>query len=144
VNVNYKSGGLAAPDIESGRVQMCFSVATTALSLLKNGRVRAIAVTSAQRSAAFPDLPAIAEFVPGYEVVGWQGILAPAGTPRSVVTKVSTELARIMRSADVRTKLVSMGADPIGSTPEEFAAFRQSEFTRLSALVVKAGIKSDH
>ena len=144
VNVNYKSGVLGVPDLESGRVQMCFSVSTTAMSVLRNGRVRALAVTSAQRSAALPDLPALSEFIPGYEVVGWQGILAPAGTPRPIVEKLSAVLGRSMRTADVRAKLVSMGADPIGSTPEEFAAFRKSEFTRLSALVVKAGIKSDH
>jgi tripartite-type tricarboxylate transporter receptor subunit TctC len=144
VNVNYKSGGLAAPDIESGRVHMSFSVMTTAISMMKNGRVRALAVTSATRSPALPDLPTIAEFVPGYEVTGWQGILAPAGTPRSIVGKLSAELARIMRMPDVRAKLVSLGADPIGSTPEEFAAFRKAELTRLNALVAKAGIKSEY
>jgi tripartite-type tricarboxylate transporter receptor subunit TctC len=143
VNINYKSGGLAAPDLESGRVHMSFSVMTTAISMMKNGRVRALAVTSAKRSLALPDLPVIAEFVPGYEVTGWQGILVPKGTPRSIVAKVSAELARIMRMPDVRAKLVSLGADPIGSTAEEFAAFRKAELTRLSALVVKAGIKSE-
>jgi tripartite-type tricarboxylate transporter receptor subunit TctC len=143
VNINYKSGGLAAPDLESGRVHMSFSVMTTAISMLKNGRVRALAVTSAKRSLALPDLPVIAEFVPGYEVTGWQGILVPKGTPRSIVAKVSAELARIMRMPDVRAKLVLLGADPIGSTAEEFAAFRKAELTRLSALVGKAGIKSE-
>jgi tripartite-type tricarboxylate transporter receptor subunit TctC len=143
VNINYKSGGLAAPDLESGRVHMSFSVMTTAISMLKNGRVRALAVTSAKRSLALPDLPVIAEFVPGYEVTGWQGILAPARTPRSIVVKLSAELAGIMRMPDVRAKLVSLGADPIGSTAEEFAAFRNAELTRLKALVAKAGIKSE-
>jgi len=143
VNVNYKSGGLAVPDVESGRVQMSFSVATTAMSMIKNGRVRALAVTSAKRSAAFPDLPPIADFVPGYEVTGWQGILAPAHTPRAIVDKLSAELVRIMRTPDVRAKLVSLGADPIGSTSEEFAAFRKTELARLKVLVAKAGIKSE-
>jgi tripartite-type tricarboxylate transporter receptor subunit TctC len=143
VNINYKSGGLAVPDLESGRVHMSFSVMTTAISMLKNGRVRALAVTSAKRSPALPDLPTIAEFVPGYEVTGWQGILAPRGTPRFIVAKLSAELARVMQMPDVRAKLVSMGADPIGSTPEEFAAFRKAELTRLSALVAKAGIRSE-
>jgi tripartite-type tricarboxylate transporter receptor subunit TctC len=143
VNVNYKSGGLAVPDLESGRVHMSFSVMTTAISMIKNGRVRALGVTSAKRSLALPDLPAMAEFIPGYEVTGWQGILAPSGTPRAIVVKLNGELARIMRAPDVRAKLVSMGADPIGSTPEEFAAFRKAELTRLKALVAKAGIKSE-
>lgn len=143
VNVNYKSGGLAGPDIEAGRVQISFSVMTTAISMLKNGRVRGLAVTSAKRAPALPDLPAIAEFVPGYEITGWQGVLAPAGTPRPIVAKVSAELARAMRSPDVRAKLVAIGADPIGSTPEEFAAFRKAEFARMSTLVARAGIKPE-
>ena len=143
VNVNYKSGALGVPDLESGRVHMSFSVMTTAISMLKNGRVRALAVTSAKRSPALPDLPAIAEFVPGYEITGWQGILAPKGTPRPIIVKLSAELARSMQTPDVRTRLVSLGADPIGSTPEEFAAFRKAEFTRLSALVAKIGLKSE-
>jgi tripartite-type tricarboxylate transporter receptor subunit TctC len=143
VNINYKSGGLAVPDLESGRVHMSFSVMTTAISMMKNGRVRALAVTSAKRSPALPDLPTIAEFVPGYEVTGWQGILAPRGTPPPIVAKLSAELARAMQMPDVRAKLVSMGADPIGSTPGEFAAFRKAELARLSALVAKAGIKGE-
>ena len=143
VNVNYKSGALGVPDLESGRVHMSFSVMTTAISMLKNGRVRALAVTSAKRSPALPDLPAVAEFVPGYEITGWQGILAPKGTPRPIIVKLSAELARSMQMPDVRTKLVSMGADPLGSTPEEFAAFRKAEFARLSSLVTKIGLKSE-
>jgi tripartite-type tricarboxylate transporter receptor subunit TctC len=143
VNVNYKSGGLAVPDLEAGRVQMAFSVITTALAMVKNGRVRALAVTSAKRSLVVPDLPAISEFVPGYEITGWQGILAPAGTPHTIVVKLSEEIARIMRGTDVRAKLIGMGADPVGSTPEEFATFRKAEFAKLARLVVKAGIKGE-
>ena len=142
VNVSYKSGGLAVPDIESGRVQMAFSVMTTAIGMLKNGRVRALAVTSAKRSPALPELPAIAEFVPGYEITGWQGVLAPARTPNAIVATVSSELARAMRSPDLKAKLAAIGADAIGSTPEEFAAFRKAEFARMSTLVVKAGIQA--
>ena len=144
INVNYKSGGLAVPDLEAGRVQMAFSVITTALSALKGGRVRALAVTSAKRSPVLPDLPAIAEFVPGYELTGWQGILAPAGTPRAVVSKLGEELAKIMRMPDVRTKLVGMGVDPVGSTPEEFAKFRKAEVAKVSTLVSKAGITAEY
>jgi tripartite-type tricarboxylate transporter receptor subunit TctC len=143
LNVNYKSAGLAVPDIESGRVQLAFSVITSAMSMLKNGRIRALAVTSAKRSSALPELPAMSEFVPGYEVTGWQGILAPAATPRPIVTKLSAELSRSMRSSDVRSKLVPLGAEPIGSTPEEFAAFRIAEVKRLTAVLAKAGIKPE-
>jgi tripartite-type tricarboxylate transporter receptor subunit TctC len=141
VNVNYKSGGLAIPDLEAGRVHMAFSVITTAVSLVKAGRMRALAVTSAKRSPVMPELPAIAEFVPGYELTGWQGILAPAGTPRAIVSKLADEIAKIMRAPDVRNKLVGLGADPVGSTPEEFAAFRKTEFAKLAKLVARAGLK---
>jgi tripartite-type tricarboxylate transporter receptor subunit TctC len=141
VNVSYKSGGLAVPDLEAGRVHMSFSVMTTALNMLKNGRVRALAVTSAKRSSVLPDVPAIAEFLPGYQITGWQGVLAPAGTPPPIIAKVSAELGRAMRSRDVRARLTSIGADPIGSTPQEFAAFREAEFARMKTLVEKTGIK---
>ena len=144
VNVNYKSGGLAVPDLEAGRVHMAFSVITTALSMLKSGRTRALAVTSAKRSPALPGVPAIAEFVPGYELTGWQGILAPAGTPRAIISKLSVEIGRIMRAPDVRDRLVAMGADPIGSTPEEFTAFRKTEFEKLASLVSKARIRPEY
>ena len=144
VAINYKSGALAVPDVESGRVQMVFSVMTTALTVLKQGRVRALAVTSAKRSEVMPDLPALSEFVPGYEVTGWQGILAPAGTPRAIVTRLADETVKIMRMPDVRSKLLAMGADPLGSTPEEFAAFRKAEYARMAKLVAKAGIKAEY
>ncbi len=144
VNVNYKSGGLAVPDLEAGRVQMAFSVMTTALSLVKSGRLRALAVTSAKRSLVMPELPAVAEFVPGFELTGWQGILAPAGTPHAIVFRLGDEIAKIMRMPEVRNKFISIGADPIGSTPEEFAAFRKTEFAKLTKLVLKAGIKADY
>ena len=144
VNVNYKSGGLAVPDIEAGRVQLAFSVITTAMTILKKGNVRALAVTSAKRSAVMPELPAIAEFVPGYEVTGWQGILAPAGTPAAIVSRLGQDIAAVMRTSDIRAKLLGMGADPVGSTPEEFIAFRKAELTRLTKLVAKAGIKAEY
>jgi tripartite-type tricarboxylate transporter receptor subunit TctC len=144
VNINYKSGGLAVPDLESGRVQLAFSVMTTAMTMLKKGNVRALAVTSAKRSAVMPELPAIAEFVPGYEVTGWQGVLAPAGTPSAIVTRLATDITNVMRMPDVRAKLIGMGADPAGSTPEEFVAFRKAELARLTRLVAKAGIKAEY
>jgi tripartite-type tricarboxylate transporter receptor subunit TctC len=144
VKVNYKSGGLAVPDIEAGRVQMCFSVMTTAMTMLKNGRVRALGITSAKRSPALPDVPAIAEFVPGYEMTGWQGVLAPARTPQPIVSKLGAELQRIMRLPDVRTKLATVGAEAVGTSPQEFAAFLKTEFTKMKDLVAKAGIKAEH
>jgi hypothetical protein len=143
VNINYKSGGVAIPDVEAGRVQLVFSVITTALSLARQGRTRVLAVTSAKRSQVAPELPAIAEFVPGYASTGWQGILAPAGTPPAIIAKLSAAIAEGMRRPEVRSGLLATGADPVGSTPGEFAAFRTVEFEKLSKLGVKAGIKAE-
>jgi tripartite-type tricarboxylate transporter receptor subunit TctC len=143
VNVNYRSGGVAVPDIEAGRVQMAFSSISTALAMAKMGRTRALAVTSAKRSQVAPDLPAIAEFVPGYEMTGWQGILVPAGTPHAIVNRLSQEITKIVRQPDVQQRLIGMGADPVGSTPEEFSRFRKAELAKLSKLMSQAGIKAE-
>jgi tripartite-type tricarboxylate transporter receptor subunit TctC len=140
VGINYKGGGLAVPDIEAGRVQMAFSVITTAVGAAKSGRIRMLAVTSPKRSPALPDLPAMAEYLPGYESTGWQGVLAPARTPRALIAKLSEEITIAMRSPDVRGKLQAMGSEPVGSTPEQFTAFRNAELTRVRALMAKAGI----
>lgn len=141
VNINYRGGGLAVPDLEAGRVHMSFSVISTALSSLKSGRLRGLAVTSQKRSQVAPDLPPIAEFVPGYDMTGWQGILVPAGTPSAIVRRLSEEIAKHVRQPETQQRLIAMGADPVGSSPEEFARFRQSEFKKLSELVVRAGMK---
>jgi tripartite-type tricarboxylate transporter receptor subunit TctC len=142
-NINYRSGGLAVPDLESGRVQMAFSSISTALAMMKTGKIRALAVTSAKRSEVAPDLPAIAEFVPGYQMTGWLGILAPAGTPPAMVNRLSQEIAKIVLQSETRQRLVAIGADPVGSSPEEFARFRRAEFKKLSELMAGAGIKPE-
>jgi tripartite-type tricarboxylate transporter receptor subunit TctC len=136
VAINYKSGGLAAADLQAGRVQMAFSVIQTAMSLVKSGRMQALAITSAKRSLVLPDLPTIAEFVPGYELTGWLGILVPAGTPPAIVNKLSGEIAAIIRTPEVQGRLVGLGADPIGNTPEQFSNFRKAEFSKVAKLMV--------
>lgn len=144
VNVTYKSGALGALDLDAGRVHMSFAVMTTAASLIKSGRVRALAVTSAKRSASMPDVPAIAEFLPGYNVVGWQGIVVPAGTPRPLVDGLSRLVAKAMHAPDVTERLGAMGSDTIGSTPDEFERFRVDEFNTLTKLMAQAGIKQSY
>jgi len=141
VSVNYRSGGMAVPDIEAGRIHMAFSSISTALSMVKMGRIRTLAVTSAKRSQAAPELPAISEFVPGYEMTGWQGILAPSGTPPAIVNRLSQGIAKFVRQPETQQRLISMGADPVGSTPEEFSRFRQTEFNKLSKLMAHVGVK---
>lgn len=143
VRVNYKSGGLAYPDIEAGRVQMAFSVITGAIASAKGGRTRMMAVTSTKRSPVLPDLPAVAETVPGYELVGWQGIFVPAHTPRALVDLLSSEVVRIMKLPDVSEKLISSGAHPVGTTPEEFERFRQAEYQKFAKLLPRTALKAD-
>jgi tripartite-type tricarboxylate transporter receptor subunit TctC len=142
-NINYRSGGLAVPDLESGRVQMAFSSISTALAMMKTGKIRALAVTSAKRSQVAPDLPAIAEFVPGYQMTGWLGILVPAGTSSTIVNRLSQEIAKTVRESGIQQRLLAIGADPVGSSPGEFARFRQAEFRKLSELMAGAGIKPE-
>ncbi len=142
--ITYKSGAGAIPDIEAGRVHMVFSVITTALTALKSGRVQALAVTSAKRSQVMPELPAMAEFLPGYQVLGWQGILVPAKTPPAIVAKLSETIAAAMRSPEVQSRMISLGADAIGSTPQEFANFRHEEFARIGKVMAQAGIKPEY
>jgi tripartite-type tricarboxylate transporter receptor subunit TctC len=143
ISINYRSGGLAVPDLESGRVQMAFSSISTALAMRKTGKIRALAVTSARRSQVAPDLPAIAEFVPGYQMTGWLGILVPAGTSSTIVNRLSQEIAKTVLQSETQQRLLAIGADPVGSSPEEFARFRQAEFKKLSELMAGAGIKPE-
>jgi tripartite-type tricarboxylate transporter receptor subunit TctC len=142
VNVTYKSGGLGALDLDAGRVQMSFAVMTTAVNLLKGGHVRALGVTSAKRSPAMPDVPAIAEFLSGFNVIGWQGIVVPAGTPRAIIDILSRNIGKAMHAPDVAQRLAAMGSEAIGSTPDEFERFRVDEYKKLSRLMAQTGIKA--
>ena len=122
---------------------MAFSSISTAISVVKYGRIRALAVTSAQRSKVIPDLPTIAEFVPGYEMTGWQAILVPAGTPVQLINRLSTNIASIIRQPEMQDRLISIGADPVGSSAEEFSRFRMSEFKKMTDLMAKVDFKKD-
>lgn len=117
----------------------------SALSMLpqvRTGKLRALAVTGARRLPALPDMPTVAESgVPGYEAASWYGVFAPAGTPRAIIDKVSGEVVRITRAPDVRERLIADGADPAGSSPEEFAAYIKRELARWGKVVREAGIK---
>lgn len=143
VSINYRSGGLAVPDLEAGRVHMAFNVMSTALGMMKTGKTRALAVTSAKRSQIVPELPALSEFVPGYEMTGWQGILVPTGTPSAIVQRLSQEIAKHVRQPETQQRLAGMGADAVGNSPDEFQRFRLAEFKKLSELVVRAGMKGE-
>jgi tripartite-type tricarboxylate transporter receptor subunit TctC len=144
VHVPYKGTPQAVVDILSGQVQAMFANTLSVLPQVKAGRLRALAISSAKRSAAVPELPTVAESgMPGYESGTWFGLFAPAGTPREVITRLNAELVKIAGTADMKARLLAQGADPISVTPEEFRAFVKKELERWSKVVKTIGIKVD-
>jgi len=144
VHVPYKGTGQALNDVVSGQVQMMFMNLLPALPQVKSGKLRGLAVTSARRSSAAPDIPTIAETgVAGYESTSWHGIVVPAKTPAAIVKRLHGELARIARLPEIRDRLEAQGTHVIGSTPEEFAALIKTETAKWSAVIRTAGIKPE-
>jgi len=128
----------------SGQVVAFIGNMPPTVPLIKAGKLRAIAVTTKSRSALMPELPTITEAgLPGFETVAWFGVLAPAGTPPEVVNRLSAEIAKIAKSPEIREKLVAMGAEPVGSTPEEFKAVIDRDIAKWKPLAQKVGIKID-
>ena len=138
VHVPYKGTGPALGDAVGGQVDAILSSPATTLPLVKAGKLRALAVTSLQRSSASPDLPTIAESgYPGFEVSTWYGLLAPANTPPKIVNFLYEDVAKILKSPEIRQKLIEDGADPVGRPPQEFEAYIKSE-------IVKWGMRSSN
>jgi tripartite-type tricarboxylate transporter receptor subunit TctC len=143
-HVPYKGSSPALTDVVSGQVVAFIGNMPPTVPLIKAGKLRALAVTTRSRSALMPELPTIAEAgLPGFETVAWFGVLAPAATPPDVVNKLSAEIARIAKSPEIRDKLVAMGAEPVGSTPEEFKAVIDRDIAKWKPLAQKVGIKID-
>ena len=141
-HVPYKGGGLAVADVAAGHVPFYFGNMSAALPQARGNRVRALAVTSAERSPAAPDVPTLAEAgVKDCEISEWNALLAPAGTPAAVLERLHAEVAKIMRMADMKEKFADLGATAIGSTPAEFAAFLRAEMTKWAEVVKAANIK---
>lgn len=140
-HVPYKGTGPALLDTMSGHVPLLMSTLLPPLPHLKTGRLRALGVTSAQRVSSLPDVATVAEGgVAGYEVVGWYGIAAPAGTPQPVVAKLQTDISAILHAPEMRDKLAADGAEAVGSKPEEFGAFLKSEIDKWGKVVKAARI----
>jgi tripartite-type tricarboxylate transporter receptor subunit TctC len=142
--VPFKGGGQAQQGILGGQVPFMFSTTIGILPLVRNGQVRALAISSAQRIAAAPDLPTVAESgLPSFDVVAWFGLFAPAGTPKPIVDRLSAETRAALAAPEVRKLLIDLGAEPLGSTPEAFAAYVKSEFERWGKVSKEAGIGVD-
>ena len=142
-HVPYKGGAAALTDLIGGRVQLMFETAPNALSNYRAGRVRALGVSSARRSASAPELPTIGETVAGYEVNTWTALYAPAGTPREVVARLAAEMAKLSRNKEYAERLAQIGSDAPESSPEHLAGFMQGEIARWGKLVRDTGAKID-
>ncbi len=128
LSVTYKGAGAQLTDQLAGRIELAFAPAVGFVHFVKEGKLRALAVTTRQRAPLFPDTPTVSESgVPSYEASSWQGLSMPAGVPRDIVNRLSGELNRGLKTAAVRDRIVDMGGIPTGNTPEEFTAFFQSE-----------------
>ena len=140
-HVPYKGTGPALTDTISGHVQLLMSTLLPPLPHLKTGRMRALAVTSVKRVPSLPDVPTVTESgVPGYEMIGWYGIAAPAGTPPAFVSKLHTDIAAVLLAPETRERLAAEGGEAIGSKPEEFGAFIKSEIAKFGKVVKAAKI----
>ena len=144
VHVPYKGNAPAFTDVIGGQVSLIFPTMPSAMPFIKSGRLRPIAVTSAKRSPAAPDIPTIAESgLPGYEATSWYGILAPARTPREIVARLHEVLVSIIGSPDMKDKLAAQGLDPVGNTPQQFAAVIKSEIAKWAKVVKASGAKPE-
>ena len=144
MHVPYKGSGQGIVDVIAGHVPVMMPAVPTALVYIKDGRLRPLGVSGAKRSQAAPDIPTIAEAgIAGYEATQWFGILAPAGTPRAIVDRWHRETVRALKDPEVRDRLVADGADPVGSTPEEFAAYLRAETIKWAKVVKAIGIRPE-
>jgi tripartite-type tricarboxylate transporter receptor subunit TctC len=144
IHVPYKGGGPALADVMGGQVQALFSIALAATPQVKAGRLRALAISSANRSPVAPDLPTIAELgLPGFEVVGWFGWLAPAKTPPGIVDRLHTEIVKVLAMPEVKQRLLSQSTEPVGNSPAQFAAFIKSEHAKWGKVIRDANVRVD-
>jgi tripartite-type tricarboxylate transporter receptor subunit TctC len=140
-HIPYKGTGPATVDLVAGQVQLSMPNVLTALPQIKGGKVRALGVTSAKRATGLPNVPAIAESLPGYEAIQWYGVLAPAGTSRDIVARLQPEIARILVLPEVKERLAADGADAVGNRPDEFATYIRAELAKWGKVVKTGGIK---
>ena len=142
IHVPYKGGAPALTAILSGEVDLTYENSLIIVPHIKSGKVRALGVTSAQRSKLLPDLPSVAEALPGYGASGWYGLVAPAATPKDVLARLNAEAVKALRSPDVADKLSRQGAEPAPGSPGDFAAFIRAEIDKWSKVVKAANMKA--
>jgi tripartite-type tricarboxylate transporter receptor subunit TctC len=143
-HVPYKGASQALTDTLGGQVQSFMSSVPSALSQIKGGRLRAIAVTSAKRASELPEVPTIAESGYGsFEASTWYGLLAPAGTPMTIVARLNVEVNRLLKTAEVRDRLAAEGGEVLGGSPEHFASFLKAEHAKWGRVVRESGVRAE-
>ncbi len=142
-HIPYKGSGPALMDLVGGRYDYNFAGLQAAQTQVRGGKLRALAVTTPQRIPALPDLPAVAEALPGYEVVGWYGVIGPAGMSVPLVERLHDELVRVLAQRDVRERILNDGSEPVGSTPREFREFMAADLAKWAKVVKESGAKFD-
>jgi tripartite-type tricarboxylate transporter receptor subunit TctC len=143
VHVPYKGSGPSFQDLLGGHVSMTFDSLVQSLPYIKSGKLKALAVLGKMRSPLLPEVPTVAETVPGYDLTNWFGLVAPAATPREIIAKLNEDWAKVLLNPEVRTKLSGMGADVVGNKPEEFGAFMKAETAKWAKLVKEAHIRAE-
>jgi tripartite-type tricarboxylate transporter receptor subunit TctC len=143
VHVPYKGSAPAHVDLLAGQLQLSFSTIVTTLPFIKSGRLKGLAVTSLNRSPLLPHLPTVAETLPGFEVLVWQGIVAPAAAPRAIIARLNQEIAKSLHGPHMREYLAKQGLEAVGNTPEEFAAFIQSETGKWGKVIRLTGARAE-
>ncbi len=143
LHVPYKGAAQQLTDLVAGHVALTFATAPSAVPYIKSGQMRAIGVSSGKRAAALPDVPTISETVPGYEAVGWNGMMAPASLPAPVLEKIHATVVKVFGMPDIRNRMVSLAADPITTTPAEFGAYIKAEIGKWAKVVKDSGAKAE-
>ena len=143
LHVPYKGAGPAIPDVISGNVQLMFATMSSSMSHVRAGKMRALGVTSLKRSAGGPDIPTIAEGLPGFEMPSWFGLLAPAGTPRPIINRLNQAMVRVLAIPELREQLIAQGADPVGNTPEQFSEQIREELKLWAQFIKQTGIRPE-
>jgi tripartite-type tricarboxylate transporter receptor subunit TctC len=143
IHIPYKGSGPGLVDVIAGQVPVMFNNPASIMPHVKAGRLRGIALSSAERSRLVPELPTVAESVPGFEVRSWHGAFAPAGTPREIVNRLNAEMVKALAQPEVRERFASQGVELVGNKPEEFAAFVQKEHAKWAKVVRASGARAD-
>jgi len=143
VHIPFKGAGPAFADLLAGSEQLMFATTLSTLPYVRSGKLKALGVTGATRSPAAPDIPAIAESVPGYEFTQWHGLVAPAKTPPDVIAKLNGEIAKILKMPKIRERFASLGSEVVGGSPQEFDKLIKSELVRYADIVKITGMKAE-